>query len=304
MKRASILGSTMAYREAGQSRSPVALFLHGNPTSSYIWRNVIPHVAGVARCIAPDLIGFGGSDKPEIEYRFADHARYLDAFVDGLGVERLFLVAQDWGTALAFHFAARHPGRVLGIAFMEFIRPMASWDEFHQSEAARETFRKFRTPGEGEAMIMDGNVFIERVLPGSVVRQLAPEEVAAYRAPFPTPESRRPIWRFANELPIAGHPADVWNAMHAAHAALARAEFPTLLFAGAPGALVSPVFAEAFARTLRDCRVVQLGAGRHYLQEDHPETIGREVARWIGEHVPHPTRAVADSSHPALVARG
>lgn len=281
MKHVSVLGSSIAYREAGERNEPLALFLHGNPTSSYIWRNVIPHVAGGARCVAPDLIGFGQSDKPPIEYRFADHVRYLDAFIDTLGAEALFLVAQDWGTALAFHFAARFPERVRGLAFMEFIRPMPTWNDFHQSDVARATFQKFRTVGEGESMIMDANLFIERILPSSIVRTLADEDMQTYRAAFPTPASRRPIWRFANELPIAGHPADVWEAMENAHRALARSAYPKLLFAGEPGALVSPQFAERFAMGLTDCRVVQLGAGRHYLQEDHPETIGRELARWI-----------------------
>src|SRR5215831_11892795 len=140
-----VLGSTMAYRQAGRSDAPVALFLHGNPTSSYIWRNIIPLVAPIAHCIAPDLIGFGQSGKPDIEYRFADHVRYLDAFLASAGISSAFVIAQDWGTALAVHVAARRPEFIRGLAFMEFIRPMPTWEEFHAS--ARETFQKFRTPG-------------------------------------------------------------------------------------------------------------------------------------------------------------
>lgn len=281
LPRLSVLGSTIAYREAGSAEAPTTLFLHGNPTSSYIWRSVIPHVAPVSHCIAPDLIGFGQSGKPDIAYRFADHVRYLDAFLEAAGLTSAYLVAQDWGTALAFHLAARRPDFVRGLAFMEFIRPMPTWDDFHQLPAAREIFRKFRTPGEGETLILEDNVFIERVLPGSVVRKLSDEEMAAYRAPFPTPQSRRPIWRLPNELPIAGHPPDVVVALEQAHAALASSLYPKLLFVGDPGALVSPAFAERFARTLHDCRVVRLGAGAHYLQEDHPEAIGRTLAGWI-----------------------
>ena len=134
-----VLGSTIAYREAGHAGAPVALLLHGNPTSSYIWRHVLPHVAPVAHCIAPDLIGFGQSGKPDIDYRFADHVRYLDAFIADAGITSAYLVAQDWGTALAFHLAARRPDFVKGLAFMEFIRPMATWDDFHQTPAARAT---------------------------------------------------------------------------------------------------------------------------------------------------------------------
>lgn len=278
-----VLGSTMAYREAGRAGQPVALFLHGNPTSSYIWRNVIPHVAPVAHCIAPDLIGFGQSGKPDIDYRFADIARYLDAFIAVAGITSAYVVAQDWGTALAFHLAARTPDFVRGLAFMEFIRPMPTWDDFHQAPAARETFRRFRTPGEGERMILENNAFVERVLPGSIVRRLSEDEMTVYRAPFPTPESRRPTWRLPNELPIGGEPADVWATLTEAHAELVISAYPKLLFVGNPGALVSPAFARSFAGTLRDCRVVQLASGAHYLQEDHPDVIGRSIAAWIGE---------------------
>lgn len=278
-----VLDSTMAYREVGRPAAPAALFLHGNPTSSYIWRNIIPHVAPVAHCIAPDLIGFGQSGKPDIAYRFEDHVRYLDAFIAAAGVASAYLVAQDWGTALAFHLAARRPNFVRGLAFMEFIRPMPAWDDFHQAPAARETFRKFRTPGEGERMIVEDNAFVERVLPGSIVKKLSEEEMAVYRAPFLSPQSRRPIWRLANELPIAGEPANVYAALEQAHAALAASRYPKLIFGGDPGALVSPAYAKRFCAALHDCKLIQLGPGRHYLQEDHPEAIGRSVAAWIAE---------------------
>jgi haloalkane dehalogenase len=279
----SVLGSNMAYRQMGRSGTPVALFLHGNPTSSYIWRNIIPHVASVARCVAPDLIGFGQSGKPDIAYRFEDHVRYLDTFIAAAGIERAYLVGQDWGAALAFHLAARRPEFFRGLAFMEFIRPVRTWEDFHQVPAVREIFRKFRTPGEGERLILERNAFVERVLPGSIRRKLSEEELAVYRAPFPTPQSRRPTWRFPNELPIAGEPADVHAVLEAAHAALKSSHYPKLMFAADPGALVSPAFAERFAATLRSCKLVQLGAGGHNLQEDHPDTIGRSVAAWIGE---------------------
>lgn len=279
-----VLGSTMAYREIRKPGAPVVLFLHGNPTSSYIWRNIIPHVADAAHCIAPDLIGFGQSGKPDIDYRFEDHVRYLDGFIAQAGVNSAYLVAQDWGTALAFELAARRPEFVRGLAFMEFIRPMPTWEDFHQKPAAREIFRKFRTPGEGEKLILDGNAFIERVLPGSVIRTLTEDEMDTYRRPFPTPRSRRPIWRLPNELPIAGEPADVHGLLERAHAALQASRYPKLLFVGRPGALVSPAFATEFAARLHDCRVVELGEGAHYLQEDHPQAIGRSVAAWVAEN--------------------
>jgi haloalkane dehalogenase len=281
VRHQSVLGTTMAYREIGDRAAPVALFLHGNPASSYIWRNIMPHVAPVAHCIAPDLIGFGASGKPDIAYRFFDHVRYLDAFIETLGVTSAYLVAQDWGAALAYHLAARRPDFVRGLAFMEFVRPASSFEDFHQMPAAREAFRKFRTKGEGETMVLQDNAFIERVLRGSVARKLTDAEMAAYRAPFPTPESRRPMLALPRDLPIEGEPADVHQALASALAALAASLYPKLLFVGDPGTLVSPAFATAFAAGLQSVAVVRLGGGRHNLQEDHPEAIGRTVAGWI-----------------------
>jgi haloalkane dehalogenase len=277
----NVLGSTMAYREAGDSEAPVALFLHGNPTSSYIWRNILPLVAPVAHCIAPDLIGFGQSGKPDIEYRFADHVRYLDAFLDEAGITSAFVIAQDWGSALAFHLADRRPDFIRGLAFMEFIRAIPTWKDFHPDQI--ETFQKFRTPKVGEEMILKDNAFVEGVLPAATVRKLTEEEMGVYRAPFPTPQSRRPTWRFPNELPIAGEPADVYSTMEQAHQALAQSTYSKLLFVGNPGALISPALAESSAKGLKNCRVVLLSSGLHYLQEDHPDVIGANVKEWLIE---------------------
>ena len=281
LPQVNILGSTMAYREAGDREAPVALFLHGNPTSSYVWRNVLPHVASVAHCIAPDLIGFGQSGKPDIEYRVADHVRYLDAFLEQAGISSAFVIAQDWGTALAFLLAARRPEFVRGLAFMEFIRPMPTWDDF--VPGAAETFQKFRTPGVGEEMILENNFFVEAVLPGATVRKLTEEEMSVYRAPFPTPESRRPTWRFPNEIPIAGEPTDVYSSLEKAHEALGQSTYPKLLFVGDPGAIISPDFAGSFVEGLKNCRLVQLSSGLHYLQEDHPDVIGANIKEWLIE---------------------
>jgi haloalkane dehalogenase len=277
----NVLDSTMAYREAGDREAPVALFLHGNPTSSYIWRDILPLVSRVAHCIAPDLIGFGQSGKPEIEYRFADHVRYLDAFLEDAGITSAFVVAHDWGSGLAFELAARRPEFIRGLAFMEFIRPMPTWSDFHPDQI--ETFKKFRTRGIGEEMILQGNAFVEGVLPAATARKLTEDEMSVYRAPFSTPESRRPTWRFPQELPIAGQPADVYSTMEKAHRALAQSIYPKLLFVGDPGALVSPAFAASFAKGLKNCRTVQLSSGLHYVQEDHPDVIGANVKEWLVE---------------------
>ncbi|WCM27400.1 haloalkane dehalogenase [Sphingomonas sp. QA11] len=279
-----VLGSHMACRECGRHTDAVAMFLHGNPTSSFIWRDIMPLVAPVAHCIAPDLIGFGQSGKPHIAYRFADQVRYLDAFIEAAGIKCAYIVAQDWGTALAFHLAARRPDFVRGLAFMEFIRPFARWEDFHQSLTAREAFKIFRTPGQGEQAIIERNVFIETVLPGSVLRPLSDAEMAVYRAPFAKPDDRRPVWRLPNELPIEGQPADVSTMLEQAHEALKASVYPKILFTGDPGALVSPAFAQTFAAGLTNCQLIKLGPGAHYLQEDHPETIGHAVADWIARN--------------------
>ena len=273
--------SFMAYREAGTADAPHILLLHGNPTSSLIWRNIVPRLAGSGHCIAPDLIGFGESGKPDIAYHFLDHVAYLDAFIEAKGITSAYVVAQDWGTALAFHLAARRPDFIRGLAFMEFIRPFATWDDFHNNDVARQTFQAFRTPGVGERLVLDENLFVERVLPGSIRRTLTAEEMQAYRRPFPTPESRRPVLAFPRLLPVGGEPADMHALLESAHAALRGSHFPKLLFCGDPGALVSPAFAAEFAAGLVDCDLVRLGSGLHYLQEDHPERIGRSVADWI-----------------------
>jgi haloalkane dehalogenase len=277
-----VLDTDMAYRAIGE-RGPHVLFLHGNPTSSFIWRDILPEVSKSARCIAPDLVGFGQSGKPAIDYRFADHVRYLDAFIETMGIDSAYLVAQDWGTALAFHLAARRPQLVRGLAFMEFIRPFERWDDFNQTEQARALFKALRTPGVGEQLVIENNVFIEKVLPASIARPLTDDEMNAYRLPFLQPEERHPMLAFPNEMPIAGEPRDVWDAMKAAHQALATSTYPKLLFCGNPGGLVSPEHATKLAKTLSNCQLIQLSSGLHFLQEDHPEEIARGVSTWIAE---------------------
>jgi haloalkane dehalogenase len=261
------------------------LFLHGNPTSSHIWRNIIPHVAPFGRCIAPDLIGYGQSGKPDIDYRFFDHVRYLDAFLDALDIRDVVLVAQDWGTALAFHLAARRPQRILGLAFMEFIRPFERWEDFHQRPQAREMFKALRTPGVGEKLVLEDNVFVEKVLPASVLRTMSDDEMDAYRAPFPTLQSRKPVLRLPREMPIEGQPADVAAISQHDHRALRLSTYPKLLFAGDPGALIGPQAAREFAAGLKNCGFINLGPGAHYLQEDHADAIGGAIASWLPEVV-------------------
>jgi haloalkane dehalogenase len=276
-----VLGAKMAYVEAGEPdpTAPVALFLHGNPTSSYLWRNIIPHVAPKLRCVAPDLIGFGDSDKPAISYRVEDHARYLQAFIEALDLRDLVLVLHDWGSALGLDWARRHPERVRGLALMEFLPPAPTWLDL--GPAAYALFKGFRDPETGRKQIVDGNAFIEFALPGGVVRPLSAEEMTEYRRPFLAPQDREPVYRFPNELPIAGTPSDVYAMATAYHDWLLETDVPKLLFHATPGAFIPPEKAAFYRRSLKTCRSVDLGAGVHYLQEDHAEAIGRELAAWI-----------------------
>ena len=271
-----ILDSTMHYQDCAKG-DPI-VFLHGNPTSSYLWRNVIPRLEGEGRCLAPDLIGMGKSGKPDVAYRFVDHARYLDAWFDALDLSRVTLVVHDWGSALGFHWARRHPDRIAGIAFMEAIVKPLSWDEW--PEKAREVFRGFRTPGVGEKMILEKNVFVENVLPGSILRKLTAEEMDAYRAPFTDPKSRTPVWRWPNEIPLEGEPKDVAEIVTAYGKWLGENPVPKLLLAFEPGAILGPHLVDYCRKRFANLEVRHLGRGSHFVQEDQPEAIGDAVREW------------------------
>lgn len=272
-----VFGSRMHYVDVGRGDS--ILFLHGNPTSSYLWRNIIPYLEPYARCIAPDLIGFGKSDKPALEYRVFDHVRYLDEFIDALGLNGLTLVIHDWGSALGFNYARRFPARIKAIAFMEaMIAPMPALEMF--PPALAEVFRGFRTPDVGWRMIAEQNQFIEGVLPGAILRKLKPAEMDHYRAPFPTVESRRPIARFPNELSFSGDPPDVTWMIEKYHAWLRTSAQPKLLCHARPGVLIRPQEVAWCQAHLPALETVDLGEGLHYLQEDHPHEIGAALASW------------------------
>jgi haloalkane dehalogenase len=278
VRYAEVHGARMAYVDEG--RGDPILFLHGNPTSSYLWRNVIPHLEGAGRCIALDLIGMGKSDKPAIDYRFVDHARYLEGFIAALKLERITFVVHDWGSALGFDWAMRHPERVRALAFMESILgPVPSWEAF--SPAGREVFQQLRTPGVGEKMIYDDNFFVEQLLPGAVVRKLGAAELAHYREPFRERDARKPTLSWPREIPIAGEPADVTAIVTRYRDALCRSPLPKLLFTVEPGVLVPPPLVEWCRASLPNLEVVPLGHGLHFIQEDHPHAIGRELAKWL-----------------------
>ncbi|MCL5735546.1 MAG: haloalkane dehalogenase [Actinobacteria bacterium] len=275
-----VLGSRMHYVEQG-SGDPV-LFLHGNPSWSYLWRNIIPHLSPLARCIAPDLIGMGKSDKPDIEYRFFDHVRYIEGFIEQMGLRNLSLVVHDWGSALGFYYAMRHESNVRGLAFMEaIIMPVPSWEMF--PESSRAIFQGFRTPDVGWDMIVNKNMFVEEILPAKIVRKLTKEEMDHYREPFQHPAARKPVWRWPNELPIAGEPADVVETVERYNRWLQRTDLPKLLFYGSPGELVPAPVVDWCRQHLKNLEAVDIGEGIHYLQEDNPHLIGSELARWYPE---------------------
>lgn len=277
MSDISVLDSTMHYEEAGEG-DPVIL-LHGNPTSSFLWRKVIPGVAGEGRVLAPDLIGMGRSGKPDIGYRFVEHARYLDAWFDALALERVTLVGHDWGGALGFHWARRHPDRVAAVAFMETIVKPTTWSEF--PEAAREMFQGFRTPGTGEQLVLEQNMFVEAVLPASMLHQLTADEMNAYREPFLEPSHRLPTLTWPRELPIDGEPADVVELVDSYDRWLASSEdVPKLLLTFEPGAIMSEPVVRWCQENIAALEVANAGQGIHFVQEDQPEAIARIVSEW------------------------
>ena len=275
-----VLGSRMAYVDRGAG-DPI-VFLHGNPTSSYLWRDVMPHVADLGRCIAPDLIGMGDSDKlarsgPD-RYRFAEHRRYLDAFLEAVGVSHdVTFVVHDWGSALGFDWANRHRDSVKGVAYMEAIVRPVSWDAW--PEAARGIFEAMRSPA-GETIILEKNVFVERILPGSIIRELTDVEMDEYRRPYVEPgESRRPTLTWPREIPFDGAPEDV-DAIVSDYAAwLAGNDLPKLFVNADPGSILTGPQRE-FCRTWPNQQEVTV-AGIHFIQEDSPDEIGAAIRTWL-----------------------
>ncbi|WP_425405276.1 haloalkane dehalogenase [Hwanghaeella sp.] len=275
-----VKGKRMAYVEMGAG-API-VFLHGNPTSSYLWRNIMPELAGLGRCLAPDLIGMGDSEKLDSSgpgsYRFVEHRQYLDGVLDALDVTgSVILVIHDWGSALGFDWANRHRDRVQGIAYMEgIVRPL-SWDEFNQE--ARPVFEGFRSD-KGEAMVLDKNIFVERVLPGSVLRDMSEEEMAVYRRPFAEPgEGRRPTLTWPRQIPLDGQPEDVTGIVAEYADWMAENDIPKLFVDADPGAILIGAQRE-FCRGWKNQRSVTV-KGSHFLQEDSPKEIAAALKEWV-----------------------
>ena len=278
-KTIEVNGKRMAYVEMGEG-DPI-VFQHGNPTSSYLWRNIMPHLAHQGRCIAVDLIGMGDSDKldnpgPD-SYRYVEHREYLFAAWEALGItDRVTLVIHDWGSALGFDWAQQHPAAVLGIAFMEGIVRPVTWDEW--PERITPLFQGFRSEA-GESMVLEKNVFVEKVLPGSVIRGLSEAEMEVYRRPFLNPgEDRRPTLTWPRQIPLDGEPADVAGIAAVYSEWLQESDCPKLLVNAEPGAILVGDQRE-FCRSWKNISEVTV-PGIHFLQEDSPHEIGAAIAAW------------------------
>jgi haloalkane dehalogenase len=276
-----VLDSTMYYEETGSGTTFV--LLHGNPGSSHLWRNVSP-LLGNGRLLAPDLIGMGRSGKPDIPYRFADHARYLDAWFEALDLDRVVLVGHDWGGALAFDWASRHPERALGIAFLEaIVRPM-EWDEL--SPAGRQRSEMVHTPA-AEDMILDQNLLVRMAYTGGVLTPVSAEDLEAYLAPYPTRESRQPLLAWARQIPLGGEPVELVARVEAYDAWLATSTgVPKLLmtFEGSPTLLIGKEMADWCETNIASLESVFCGEAGHHAPEDRPEEIAAAVSAWADRH--------------------
>ena len=283
-KTIKILDKKMAYAEIGAKigEGDPIIFLHGNPTSSYLWRNVMPHLKDQGRCLAPDLIGMGDSEKLPPEpgrYRFVEHRKYLDAWFDEMGIsENITLVIHDWGSALGFDWARRNPQAIKGIAYMEaIVQPIASWDQW--PDAARSVFQGFRSPA-GEDMVLDKNIFVEVVLPGSVVRKLSGEEMENYRKPFAQKgEDRRPTLTWPREIPLGGEPEDVVQIVSDYAGWMKENDMPKLFINADPGAILIGAQRD-FCRTWKKQTEITV-KGSHFIQEDSPDEIGQAISAWL-----------------------
>ncbi len=280
-KFVDVNGSQMAYVDEGAG--PAVLFLHGNPTSSYLWRNVIPYVSDNHRAIAVDLIGMGDSGKPDIGYTFDDHASFVDGFISALDLKDVTLVVHDWGSVLGMRYARLNEDNVRALAFMEAVIPPAfpapSYDAMGPELGA--VFRTLRTEGVGENMVLQNNFFVDQMLPQLVLRQLTEEEMVAYNAPFPTPESRLPTLQWPREVPIGGEPPAATAAVLANGDWLKQTDMPKLFIHADPGTLTPPPVIAYYQANFSNLETRLAGPGLHFFQEDSPHGLGRALSDWL-----------------------
>ncbi|MEL6559977.1 MAG: haloalkane dehalogenase [Bacteroidota bacterium] len=278
-----VLNSRIHYVDEGsQDASHTFLFLHGNPTSSYLWRNIIPYVANQARAVAPDLIGMGKSDKPDIDYTFADHIRYIDAFIEKLDLKHIILVIQDWGSGIGFHYARRNPDNVAGIVFLEAITRPIEWKEANLIE--RYLFKRFRHPKKGEKMIVEKNFFVDKFIPMMAGRKLTKEEMDHYRAPYLKKEDRKPVRVWPTQIAIGGEPEFSHQVIKSYAEYNPTTTIPKLMFHVKPGMIIKKKEAEKIKATWKNLDVIYLGKGKHYIQEQYPHEIGEGISSWYQKH--------------------
>lgn len=282
-KRRMILGQEMAYIDEGQGRPVV--FLHGNPTSSYLWRNIIPYVSQDYRVIAPDLIGMGDSGKPDIHYDYTEQARYLHQLLDELDLNDAVLVVHDWGSALGFHYARTRSDRISAIAFMEAtLPPDYPIPSLAAMGPSAEFLRNVRTPGIGETMILEQNFLIDQFLRAELPEGAQKDEIIAeYNRYYPTEESRKPLLQWLRAIPIGGHPAKVHDIGLLNNQWLLESDIPKLLFHVTPGVLVGEATVTFMTENASNLDVIELGPGGHFLQETYSDEIGKGLANWLGK---------------------
>lgn len=276
-KYADVLGSRIHYVEAGEGQ-PI-LLIHGNPTSSYLWRNVIPGLTDRGRVIALDMIGMGKSGKPDIPYRFADHVRYVEAFIEELALKNVTLVLHDWGGAVGIDYAARHPDNIRGIAFMEaVVMPMSLKDA---DMGARYIFGRLRDPEDNRKLIIEENFFVETLLPMMSGRELSEAEMSVYRAPYRTKDSRRPVAQWPLEIPLDGTPADNVARIGENYEWLRGSDVPVFLITAEPGMIFRPKIVAQLEKEIPRLRTASIGSGLHYLQEVQPTRIAAALSAFM-----------------------
>jgi haloalkane dehalogenase len=276
-KYLEIKESKIHYVEEGEG-NPI-LFLHGNPTSNYLWRNIIPHLSSQGRCIAPDLIGMGKSDKPDIDYGFHDTFEYLDAFIKKLDLKNVTLILHDWGSGMGFHYANLNRDNVKAIAFMEAMYDAPT--TFDMPSSVKIALKMMRTPGLGWLMVQVANIFITKMLQDMILRKLTKEEMEYYAAPYPTIKSRKPLLQWPLAVPFDGNkPKDVAKAISSWHEWLMNSEIPKLFFYVSPGVGIKEKDVKIIMDNMKNLKSIDLGKGLHFIQEDYPHEIGEELSKW------------------------
>ena len=273
----SVKGSKIHYVEEGQG-DPI-LFLHGNPTSNYLWRNILPYLSQQGRCIAPDLIGMGKSDKPDINYGFHDTYEYLEAFIESMGLKNITLVLHDWGSGLGFHYANLHRDNIKAIAFMEAMYDAPTM--YDMPFSVKTAIKMVRNPLLGSLMVKRANIFINKMLPDMILRKLTKEEMAYYAAPYPDAKSRKPLLAWPQDVPFKdGKSTSATPAVQSWAPWLAASEIPKLCFYVTPGVAIKEKDVKVIKSTFKNTELIDLGEGLHFIQEDYPHEIGRALSEW------------------------